>query len=535
MQPLSNHSSDEPEGERDLSCAFGFLLLSLLVFLIEMGFLWGMFWEFGTNPMKTPVVLMGLHAGLVVSLFLLAWLRGRKNHPPCLNGFFFLLPLAVGMLGFIGILGILLSLGLFLEYRKTATSFEEWYASLFPEDSVNAAMELMERLESRGEETHAALTPFMDLLAYGSQEQKQTMIARMSRHFKPAFAPVLREAVNNPDNSVRVQAATAISHVENRFMKDTMKLEQQRASHDRDWSFLLKVARHYDDFAFTGLLDPVREGENRQKAIAGYRACLAVRPDDHEVQTALGRTLVRSGALEEAAEFFDAILRQGQTSHRMVLWSMETLYKLQRFAQLTELAGRYQHLFSGDEEGMARIRETVDLWSGRYTGDGLHKVTIFALLSVAERSALVRDARLLEFTEGSVIVRQGDMDHTLYVILSGMVVVSLNDAAQGTVELARLGEGQYFGEMSLLTGAKRASNVLALTEKCRLMEISSMHIVPIIRGKEEILNALALDIAKRQSKLEAGSQSPFFEVDSEAVARRAAGIREQIDAHLARL
>ncbi|MBF0108365.1 MAG: cyclic nucleotide-binding domain-containing protein [Magnetococcales bacterium] len=524
---------EDPGQKRDLSCAMGFLFLSLLVFLLEMALLWGMFWEFGLDPLKIPVHLMGLHALLVSLLVLWAWRRDRESDTPCLNGFFYLLPVAVGTMGFVGILGVLLALGLFLEYRKTATSFEEWYASLFPADSINAAMELMSRLEHQGEGANAALTPFMDILSYGSREQKQTMIARMTRQFKPAFAPVLREAVNNPDNSVRVQAATAISHVENRFMKDAMHLEREREKHPRDWNVLSKVARHYDDFAFTGLLDAIREGENRRKAIASYRECLTLRPDDLGIATALGRTLVRSGALPEAADFFASVLDRGQVSHQLVTWAMETLYKLNRFDELNRLAERYYLLFSGNEEHLDRIRETVDLWSGRYTGDGLHKVEIFEFISIAERSALARNARIIEFTEGEYIVHQGDTDHTMFVILSGMVVVVLDDPEKGAVELARLGEGQYFGEMSLLTGAKRATNVLALTGKCRLMKLSRDHIVPIIRGKEDILDALARDIANRQLKLEASAKTLFFEVDPVALNQRAARIRDQIDVHLA--
>ncbi|MBF0604965.1 MAG: cyclic nucleotide-binding domain-containing protein [Nitrospirae bacterium] len=525
MEPLAD--------ERNFSCAFGFMLLCLLVCLLQIALLWGMFWEYGLDPLKTPVHLIGWHSVLALMLFFWAWYRGRNISSPCLNGFYYLLPLATGMMGFVGIIGVMLAFGLFWEYRKTATSFDEWYESLFPADFIHASTELMLRIEGQG--AHAALTPFMDILAYGTQEQKQTMIAKMSRHFKPAFAPVLREAVNNADNAVRVQAATAISHVENSFMRRTMALEQQREHHPDDMELVLTVARHYDDFAFTGLLDPVREGENRQKAIAGYRACLAGRPGDHGLAIALGRTLVRSGELVEAAEFFEATLRHGEATHQMVLWAMETLFKLKRFDQLEVLSQRYQKLFLGEDDWMLRIRDTVDLWSGWYNGDGLHNVPIFRFFSVSERTSLVKGGKILEYKEGETIVHQGDTGDSLYLIVSGMVVVTLDAADQGPLEVARLGEGNYFGEMSLLTGARRNANCLALTEKCRLMEISIQDFLPIIRGKPDILSALATDIAQRQLKAAAKTKAQFLEIDPRNLAQLAESIHAQIQTHLAAL
>ncbi|HIJ82924.1 MAG TPA: cyclic nucleotide-binding domain-containing protein [Magnetococcales bacterium] len=428
----------------------------------------------------------------------------------------------------------MLSLGLFLEYRKTATSFEEWYESLFPLDSVNLARELVSRFENRGTSDHAALTPFMDILAYGTREQKQTMIAKMSRHFKPAFAPVFREAVNNADNSVRVLAATAISHVENGFMKTTMKLQRQLEKHGDDQELLMKVARHFDDFAFTGLLDPVREGENRKKAISGYRACLKANPLDQEVVMALGRTLVRSAALEEAAEFLSSAIRQGQVTRQLVIWSMEALFELKRFDQLADLARQHQHLFSGEDHGLAHVRDRVDLWSGRYTGDGLHRVRIFDFIDAAQRASLVATAEIFEFNEGEFVARQGDSGDSLFVILSGMVVLSVEDSDKGAMELLRLGEGKFFGEMSLLTGATRNSSVMVLTEKCRLMKISSQAIVPILQGRPDILDALALDIAQRQVELAEKKKARFVEVDPQHLAQVSSDIREQMNQHLTR-
>ncbi|MBF0420732.1 MAG: cyclic nucleotide-binding domain-containing protein [Magnetococcales bacterium] len=517
---------------RDFSCILRFLILCLVVSFLELGLLLGIFWDYGRNPLAKPYLMMLLHVVLTLVLGLLAWYRQKNNPAPCLNGFYVLLAVATGLMGYIGILGILLALGLYLEYARSATSFESWYASLFPADQASAAMALMERLDGRGDAAQVALTPFRDILTYGTQGQKQAMIAKMSRHFKPSFASVLREAVNNPDNSIRVQAASAIAHVENSFMATSIKLERMLVGKGHDRDLKLRVARHYDDFAFTGLLDPMREEENRKKAIAGYRSCLAMDPKDQGVVLALGRTLVRSGELAEAVEFFASAMQQGHESRHMVIWFMETLYQLGHHDQLNSVARQYRGLLTGDEDWLIPIRDAVDLWSGWYNGDGLHRVGIFSYLTVEERSALAQAATIREFQEGDIIVRQGEEGHEMFVILSGLVVISFTNAQGETVEMARMGEGTFIGEMSLLTGARRQADVLVLTEKCRVMEITSPLIRPLLQGKPGFLEAIAREVALRQLQREAIKEGRIHKEDDRLTELRAARIREQMRQHM---
>jgi CRP-like cAMP-binding protein len=65
------------------------------------------------------------------------------------------------------------------------------------------------------------------------------------------------------------------------------------------------------------------------------------------------------------------------------------------------------------------------------------------------------------YGRGEPIVREGDDGGELYVIDRGEVSVRV-EAAGSPHEIARLGPGDFFGEMSLMTGEPRRAAVVAL-------------------------------------------------------------------------
>jgi CRP-like cAMP-binding protein len=81
------------------------------------------------------------------------------------------------------------------------------------------------------------------------------------------------------------------------------------------------------------------------------------------------------------------------------------------------------------------------------------------------------DERVWE--SGSVIVRQGDPGRDFFVVVEGEVQVELEDP-QGEREpevIARLGAGQFFGELALLTDQPRNASVVAAS-RCRVLSLS---------------------------------------------------------------
>jgi small-conductance mechanosensitive channel/CRP-like cAMP-binding protein len=95
--------------------------------------------------------------------------------------------------------------------------------------------------------------------------------------------------------------------------------------------------------------------------------------------------------------------------------------------------------------------------------DALRNVETFRPLTDEQVSDLSRHARLERYTAGEALVRQGEAGRSLFVVRAGDVRVEKADGSS-TRELARLGPGSFFGEMSLLTGEPRSASVVALGE-----------------------------------------------------------------------
>ena len=128
---------------------------------------------------------------------------------------------------------------------------------------------------------------------------------------------------------------------------------------------------------------------------------------------------------------------------------------------------------------------------------GLLKPLDPALLN---RLAAGSDERL--YATGERVVSQDDPGASMFVIVSGRVEVTAAAAGQDrAATLAVLGAGDYFGEMSLLTGAPRVATVTAV-EETRLIEVGKGTFAEILAAKpalvEELGRALQLRMAERE-------------------------------------
>tara|TARA_B100000925_G_scaffold271073_1_gene234018 strand:- start:134 stop:580 length:447 start_codon:yes stop_codon:yes gene_type:complete len=88
---------------------------------------------------------------------------------------------------------------------------------------------------------------------------------------------------------------------------------------------------------------------------------------------------------------------------------------------------------------------------------------IFALLDVEGRERLVSLGRQLQLKSGEMIIQEGDLDATFYLLTNGKVEVSIDKFGdERTVNV--LETGAVFGEIAALVGEHRSASVKALTD-----------------------------------------------------------------------
>lgn len=93
----------------------------------------------------------------------------------------------------------------------------------------------------------------------------------------------------------------------------------------------------------------------------------------------------------------------------------------------------------------------------------LRSVDLFEPLSDEERRAAAARFRSVHYVGGEKIIEEGAPGDSFFLIDSGEVQVSKKMGGYSR-ELARLMDGQFFGEMALLTGEPRAATVVAASD-----------------------------------------------------------------------
>ncbi len=96
-----------------------------------------------------------------------------------------------------------------------------------------------------------------------------------------------------------------------------------------------------------------------------------------------------------------------------------------------------------------------------------------------------------EFPKGTTLFKEGDEGKEMFLINSGEVKL-IRKTSQGDVVLARLGFGEFFGEMSVITNQKRTVTAETVTD-CRLNIITKDILETLVAGKPLV----ALSILKK--------------------------------------
>jgi len=128
----------------------------------------------------------------------------------------------------------------------------------------------------------------------------------------------------------------------------------------------------------------------------------------------------------------------------------------------------------------------------------LRGVPIFAPLGDVEHGELAKAARSFLYGAGEHIVRQGDPGESMFVVVRGEVVVTL---APDNREVARVGAGDFFGEMSLLTGAPRTATVKAAVDS-QVVEITVGAFRRLVLANPAVVEQIGREVAERRAELE---------------------------------
>jgi CRP-like cAMP-binding protein len=152
----------------------------------------------------------------------------------------------------------------------------------------------------------------------------------------------------------------------------------------------------------------------------------------------------------------------------------------------------------------------------------LGQVMMFQTLNEAGRQAIWNMGEVLFFDAGELVIKDGDLSPSFFVVLDGTVKVHVTENGNDAY-ICSLGKGATFGESSLFLRMPRTANVTALDPSV-LLKLSRYDIMGFIRDNPASGNRILLVIiyqlmkklreANRELAYERRDDSDQSEVDA---------------------
>ncbi len=200
-----------------------------------------------------------------------------------------------------------------------------------------------------------------------------------------------------------------------------------------------------------------------------------------------GSEMVEIARLSDGSLFGEFALLADRRRHATVRAVTECeIYEIPRLL-LRELAASYREVGPALES----------FYRERLLSNLLFTTRLFALVPDEQRPPLLSRFHPLHAESGQAIVRQGERAGGLYLIVLGAVEVVRRASDRRGVVLATLGEGSYFGEMSLLSGEMASASVIA-AGPCELAVLPPRDFYEVVAASPELWSVMRVEADARR-------------------------------------
>jgi small-conductance mechanosensitive channel/CRP-like cAMP-binding protein len=127
----------------------------------------------------------------------------------------------------------------------------------------------------------------------------------------------------------------------------------------------------------------------------------------------------------------------------------------------------------------------------------LELVEIFASLTPDERKEIAAKLKQNSHDQGETLVEPGTVLQSLFIVGSGVLSFT-REESEGEIELLRLGPGDHYGEIGMLTGAPATARISALIP-ATIYELANADLSPILQARPEVGQGLCRALAQRQA------------------------------------
>jgi cAMP-dependent protein kinase regulator len=223
------------------------------------------------------------------------------------------------------------------------------------------------------------------------------------------------------------------------------------------------------------------------------REGLRTDPESMPLREDLANLLVRRGRPDEAAALLDEVAtffaKAGMPGR-----AIAALKKLARFRpEALQDAGRRiaalarQRGHEPAPAGDAARRPAAGPEGG--VASQARRSPLFDDFSADELAAVIQGLDLRSVAPGDLVVTQGEPGQSLFVVVSGSLKVWVREGEGRSRHVRNLVEGDFFGEVSLLTGRPRTATIAAAA-RADLLELGWPRVEEIVRDHPRVADVL---------------------------------------------
>lgn len=105
------------------------------------------------------------------------------------------------------------------------------------------------------------------------------------------------------------------------------------------------------------------------------------------------------------------------------------------------------------------------------------------------------------FKSGQVLCQEGEIGHSMYILLKGEVEISINSFSDNPQSLGTMPEGSFFGEMSLLEDKPRSATILACSPEVIVLEVSEIDFSKLLLNATSVTYRILLTLNSRLNNM----------------------------------
>ena len=229
-----------------------------------------------------------------------------------------------------------------------------------------------------------------------------------------------------------------------------------------------------------------------EEALAGYRRVVEAAPEDLSGRQKVAELLQRLGRKQEAVETYEAVAtawaRQG--------WLLRAIALCKVILQLEPGHGRMQQMLAqlyakrlAHAPRGASTPAPVAAEPAATRAGGLPNIPLFSQLGREAFVAVLEGLELRTFQPGEAIVTEGEPGSSMFALVEGRVDVARQLEGGQRRKVAVMGEGDFFGEMALLSEGPRLASVVA-AERTVVLELTHARVEQLVRHHPSVGEAL---------------------------------------------